>query len=114
MRWERATGGVGVKLGSRLSAPATWQFCPGAGGSALSHSGVAVKDCIVTVLGMTFKENVSDIRNSRVIDIVRELESYGAKVQVHDPVGDAAGVRREYGLRLRPLTKALAGVTEIQ
>ena len=42
---------------------------------------------------MTFRENVSDIRNSRVIDIVRELRSYGVKVQVHDPVGDAAGVQ---------------------
>ena len=69
----------------------------------LSREAYAIKDCVVTVLGMTFKENVSDIRNSRVIDIVRELQSYGVKVQVHDPVGDAAGVQREYGVKLRPL-----------
>ena len=41
---------------------------------------------LVTVLGMTFKEDVPDIRNSKVIDIVRELEAFGARVQVHDPL----------------------------
>ena len=43
-------------------------------------------NAVVTVLGMTFKEDVSDIRNSRVIDIVRELERFGLRVQVHDPL----------------------------
>ena len=56
-------------------------------------------DPTVTVLGMTFKENVPDIRNSKVIDIVRELEAVPAsRVQVHDPLAmpdrDAAGIRR--------------------
>ena len=42
---------------------------------------------IVTVLGVTFKENVPDIRNTRVVDIVRELEDFGITVQLHDPEG---------------------------
>ncbi len=45
---------------------------------------------VVTILGMTFKENVPDIRNSRVIDIVRELQSFGIEVQIADPLADAA------------------------
>ncbi|MBR1236317.1 nucleotide sugar dehydrogenase [Bradyrhizobium sp. AUGA SZCCT0182] len=55
---------------------------------------------IVTVLGLTFKENVPDTRNSRVIDIIRELESFGLTVQVHDPMADAADARHEYGVTL--------------
>ena len=55
----------------------------------------------VGVLGLTFKENVSDLRNSRVPDIVRELESFGAEVLVHDPVVDPEEARAEYGLTLR-------------
>jgi UDP-N-acetyl-D-glucosamine/UDP-N-acetyl-D-galactosamine dehydrogenase len=51
----------------------------------------------VTVLGITFKENVPDIRNSMVIDVIRELKTYGFAVQVGDPLADAAEVRRVYG-----------------
>ena len=54
----------------------------------------------VTVLGLTFKEDCSDIRNSRVIDVVRELSSYGLTVHVHDPVADPAQARHEYGVEL--------------
>jgi UDP-N-acetyl-D-glucosamine/UDP-N-acetyl-D-galactosamine dehydrogenase len=57
----------------------------------------------VTVLGMTFKENVPDIRNSRVIDIVRELRDFGIDVQIADPVADSAGVEEEYGVALTAL-----------
>jgi len=53
----------------------------------------------ILVLGFTFKENCTDVRNTRVIDIVRELEDYGAQVCVHDPWGDAAEIEREYGVR---------------
>ena len=53
---------------------------------------------IVTVLGLTFKEDVPDTRNSRVVDIVRELESFGIDVQVHDPLASPADARHEYGL----------------
>lgn len=55
---------------------------------------------IVTVLGLTFKEDVPDTRNSRVIDIVRELQSFGLTVQVHDPLADAADAEHEYGVKL--------------
>lgn len=54
----------------------------------------------VTVLGLTFKENVPDIRNSKVVDIVRELSASGIMVQVTDPVADPAHARREYGIEL--------------
>jgi len=52
------------------------------------------------VLGMTFKENCPDIRNSKVVDVVRELTSHGAKVDIHDPWADAAECRHEYGLKM--------------
>jgi UDP-N-acetyl-D-galactosamine dehydrogenase len=58
---------------------------------------------VVTVLGMTFKENVPDIRNSRVIDIVRELESFGVVVQVTDPLANAGSVTEAYGVKLTEL-----------
>jgi|TARA_R110001583_G_scaffold32107_7_gene110061 UDP-N-acetyl-D-galactosamine dehydrogenase len=51
----------------------------------------------VTVLGLTFKENVPDIRNTRVIDIIRELEDAGITVQVHDAMADADEVAHEFG-----------------
>jgi UDP-N-acetyl-D-galactosamine dehydrogenase len=55
---------------------------------------------LVTILGLTFKENVPDVRNSKVVDIVSELRSFGATVQVHDPLAVARDVRREYGIDL--------------
>ena len=54
----------------------------------------------IIVLGLTFKENVPDTRNSRVVDVVRELESFGAKVIVHDPVACPKEAQHEYGIRL--------------
>ena len=54
----------------------------------------------VTILGMTFKENVPDIRNSKVIDILRELERVGVTVQVADPIASAEEVGHEYGVKL--------------
>lgn len=55
---------------------------------------------LVTILGMTFKENVPDTRNSRVVDIVRELQTFGVTVQVSDPLADADAVAEEYGITL--------------
>jgi len=57
----------------------------------------------VSVLGLTFKENVPDIRNSKVVDIVRELSAAGIAVQVHDPIADATDACREYGIELAGL-----------
>jgi UDP-N-acetyl-D-galactosamine dehydrogenase len=65
-------------------------------------AGSAVRGAHVIVLGLTFKEDCPDLRNSRVIDVIRELESYGAVVHVHDPVADAAEARHEYGVELVP------------
>ena len=66
----------------------------------LIQHGSTVKGADVIVLGLTFKEDVPDLRNSRVIDVVRELESYGARVHVHDPVAQAAEAEHEYGVKL--------------
>lgn len=54
----------------------------------------------ILVLGITFKENCPDIRNSKVVDVIRELKSYGTRVDVYDPQADAAEVEHEYGLKL--------------
>ena len=66
------------------------------------QAGFPVKGSNVTVLGLTFKENCPDLRNSRVIDVVRELESFGATVHVHDPIADPAEAMHEYGVTLVP------------
>ena len=66
----------------------------------LVRAGHPVKDCPIIVLGLTFKEDCPDLRNSRVIDVIRELESYGARVVVHDPVADSAEAHHEYGVEL--------------
>src|SRR3569623_1412556 len=60
-------------------------------------------NAVVTVLGMTFKEDVPDIRNSKVIDIVRELERFGIRVQVADPLALAEETKHEYGVTLTPM-----------
>jgi UDP-N-acetyl-D-galactosamine dehydrogenase len=59
-----------------------------------------VKGAPVIVLGMTFKENCPDIRNSKVIDVVRELRSFGADVHVHDPIASSVECEHEYGVPL--------------
>lgn len=59
-----------------------------------------VKGAKVLILGWTFKENVPDVRNTRVIDIYRELEAYGAKPMAFDPHADSKEVRHEYGIDL--------------
>lgn len=62
--------------------------------------GFSVSKEDVIVLGLTFKENCPDTRNSRVVDVVRELQSFGANVFVHDPVANPEEAEREYGIRL--------------
>lgn len=59
-----------------------------------------ISDCTVTVLGLTFKENCPDLRNSKVIDIITELQSYGINVQVCDPQADIDHALEEYGITL--------------
>jgi UDP-N-acetyl-D-galactosamine dehydrogenase len=65
------------------------------------HQGRNILGARVNVLGMTFKENCKDIRNSKVIDVIRELEQFGCEVHVHDPEADADETMHEYGVKLR-------------
>ena len=62
--------------------------------------GSYIKGAKVNVLGLTFKENCGDLRNSKVIDIIRELKTYGVEVSVTDPQADAAEAMHEYGVEL--------------
>ncbi|NCD26856.1 MAG: nucleotide sugar dehydrogenase, partial [Deltaproteobacteria bacterium] len=59
-----------------------------------------IKGAKVGVLGLTFKEDCPDLRNSKVVDIIAELESYGVTVLVHDPIADPAEAREHYGIEL--------------
>lgn len=68
----------------------------------LIHAGRPVKGARVGVLGLTFKENVPDLRNSRVPDVVNELHEFGIEVVVHDPLADPAEAQHEYGITLTP------------
>jgi len=67
--------------------------------------GINIQESVVTVLGITFKENVSDFRNTRVIDIVNELKEYGVRVQVTDALADYSDAFNEYNEELIPLDK---------
>ncbi len=66
----------------------------------LIHKGHKVKGSKALVLGITFKENCPDIRNSRVIDVIRELQEFGIAVDVYDPWADKEEVKREYDIEL--------------
>ena len=66
---------------------------------------VPVRRARVGVLGLTFKENVPDLRNSRVPDIVRELQSFGIAALVHDPLASPEAALEEYGIDLEPLDR---------
>ncbi|MEE4278842.1 MAG: UDP binding domain-containing protein, partial [Halieaceae bacterium] len=68
----------------------------------LAARGLPITGARVTVLGLTFKEDCPDLRNSRVPDIVRELEDYGCRVSIHDPLASSAEARDEYGYSLEP------------
>src|SRR5471030_41741 len=63
-------------------------------------AGIHVKGCKVNVLGLTFKEDCPDLRNSKVADVITELRTYGVDVHVHDPLADADEALHEYGVRL--------------
>ena len=65
------------------------------------HAGRNILGARVNILGLTFKENCKDIRNSKVIDVIRELEEFGVECFVHDPEADPDETFHEYGIRLR-------------
>ncbi|WP_068266282.1 nucleotide sugar dehydrogenase [Janibacter limosus] len=80
--------------------------------SAMIRQQVDVRVAKVLVLGLTFKENTPDLRNTRVVDLVRHLEGFGLTVDVHDPWADPAEARREYGITLvdEPVKGAYQGI----
>jgi UDP-N-acetyl-D-glucosamine/UDP-N-acetyl-D-galactosamine dehydrogenase len=67
---------------------------------------IHVKGARILMLGATFKENCPDVRNSKVVDVVRELEKHGARVDIHDPWASSTELRHEYGIRLVPKLRA--------
>lgn len=71
----------------------------------LIAKGNRVRGARILVLGATFKENCPDVRNSRVVDIVAELEEFGATVEIHDPVADAERLRAGHGVKLLDATE---------
>ena len=63
---------------------------------------------VVTILGLTFKENVPDVRNTRVIDIVLALEDFGIDVQVHDPIADSKDLQKKFNISLQSMDEVRA------
>ncbi|MBX2811143.1 MAG: nucleotide sugar dehydrogenase [Myxococcales bacterium] len=76
----------------------------------LVHADRPVKGARVGILGLTFKENCRDLRNSKVPSIVKELQSFGIEPLVHDPLASASEVRKHYGLQLSSLTNDFVGL----
>ncbi|HEV7231121.1 MAG TPA: nucleotide sugar dehydrogenase [Bacteroidia bacterium] len=76
----------------------------------ISAAGKNISKAKVLIMGATFKEDVSDIRNSKVADIVKELKSYGVKVDVVDPHADSDDLKHEYGFGLNKQGKGYDGV----
>ncbi|MBY5974858.1 Vi polysaccharide biosynthesis UDP-N-acetylglucosamine C-6 dehydrogenase TviB [Ferrimonas balearica] len=72
---------------------------------AMIQKGIAVKGARILVMGLAFKENCPDLRNTRVVDMVSELQDYGIVVDVHDPWVDAHEAMNQYGLTLEPEPK---------
>jgi UDP-N-acetyl-D-galactosamine dehydrogenase len=68
----------------------------------LARANVPLRNARIAVLGLTFKENVPDLRNTRVCDIVAELREYGVDAMVHDPLGNPAEALAEYAIQLSP------------
>ena len=66
------------------------------------NNGGTVKGAKVIVLGLTFKEDCSDLRNSKVADLVKELKEFGCDVAVHDPIAESVEAEHEYGISLTP------------
>lgn len=72
---------------------------------AMTKKGISVSGSRVLVMGLTFKENCPDLRNTRVTDVIRELEDYDCRVDVHDPWASTEEAKAEYGIDLVPLPK---------
>jgi len=84
---RRINDGMGAHVAGRLV-------------KAMAQRGLALQGARVLVLGLTFKEDCPDLRNTRVIDVIHELRDFGLEIDVHDPHADAAEALQEYGLSL--------------
>jgi UDP-N-acetyl-D-galactosamine dehydrogenase len=73
---------------------------------------ISIKNSRVLVLGITFKENCPDIRNSKVINLIDELKKFGCSVDVYDPWADPREVHHEYGLNLLPIAQTHSQITD--
>ena len=91
---RRLNDGMGVYIASELVR-------------VMTKKRIHINGARVLVMGLTFKENCPDLRNSKVVDVVRELHRYGATVDVHDPWIDAAEAQREYDIK--PVRKLRRG-----
>jgi UDP-N-acetyl-D-galactosamine dehydrogenase len=69
------------------------------------QAGHHILGCTVTVFGLTFKENCPDLRNSKVIDIIKELQDYGVRIQIQDSLADPDEAKHEYGVILTPMNQ---------
>jgi UDP-N-acetyl-D-galactosamine dehydrogenase len=67
----------------------------------LKQLNISIKQSRIAVLGLTYKENCSDVHESKVLDVIKELASSGAQILVHDPIADPALVKKEYGIELK-------------
>lgn len=90
-----------VILAGRSINDGMGKFVAAAVVKAMIRQGSRVNGSMVSILGFTFKENVTDTRNTRVIDIIKELEEYKIQVQVHDAMANKAEAQHEYGVSLR-------------
>ena len=70
----------------------------------MTKKGIPVRESKALLLGITFKENCPDIRNTKVIDVYNELKDYGLAVEIYDPWADAEEVKEEYDVQLSKLT----------
>lgn len=86
---------AGRRINDNMSVYVTTQIV-----KLMLKKGMQPNGARVLMLGLTFKENCPDLRNTKIVDIVRELQSYGTEVDVHDPWVDAAEAKEEYGLDL--------------
>ncbi len=71
----------------------------------LVQANLPIKGAKVSIFGLTFRENVPDLRNSRVPDIITELEQFGIKALIHDPIANSEEAEREYGIDLVSLSQ---------
>ena len=89
-----------ILAGRRINDGVGRRIAPNARAGCAKATEATARGETVTVLGLTFKENVPDTRNSKVADIVSELDLLDFDMQVHDPFADPDDVKREYGIEL--------------